>query len=74
MQLIVRGKVFLPFVFLPLLLFLLLFLVFRVDAVANLYLANWLFSFLLKVLFIFLALWQLTLAYLLIRFSRVLYS
>jgi len=73
MQLIVRGKVFLPFVFLPLLILLLVFLLFRIDFVSSFYLVNWFFSFFVKILIIFLALWQITLSYLLIRFSRVLY-
>lgn len=74
MQLIVKGKVFTPFVFLPLLIVILLFLGSKIDFLMSLYLSNLFFSILTKTVLIFSILWQIILGYLLIRFSRVLYK
>lgn len=74
MQLIVKGKVFTPFVFLPLLTVVLIFLGGRIDFLMNFYQSNVIFSILVKTILIFSVLWQIILGYLLIRFSRVLYK
>ena len=74
MQLIVKGKVFTPFVFFPLLMVALLFLGSKLDFLMSFYSSNIIFSILVKTVLIFLILWQMILAYLLIRFSRVLYK
>ena len=74
MQLIVKGKVFTPFVFLPLLIVAIIFLGSKIDLLMSFYLNNLVFSILVKTILIFSILWQIILSYLLIRFSRVLYK
>ena len=54
MQLIVKGKVFTPFVFLPLFLLFLIFLLSKVDFLLGFYFSNLLFLFLTKTILIFL--------------------
>ena len=71
MQLIVRGKVFLPLAFSPLIFMLLLALLTKTTGFWSLYTTVFLFRFLFSLLFFFCFYWQLMLVYLLLRFTRV---
>lgn len=70
MQILVKNKVLLPFVFYPGFFVLLFYVFLRVDLILQLYEGIFIFRFFYQVLLFFCFYWQIALFYLWIRFSR----
>lgn len=71
MQLLVRGKVFIPLAFLPTLIFIVMLALTRLNFLVAFLSAFWILKILYQFLVFFCFYWQLILCYLLFRFSRV---
>lgn len=70
MQLLVRNKILLPFVFYPSLIALLLYLLLRVELILFIYQSFFLVRFVYQVALFFCFYWQSALFYLWVRFNR----
>lgn len=70
MQLLVKNKILLPFIFYPAFFVLLLYALLRVDLVFDFYQNILIFRFVYQVFLFFCFYWQIALFYLWIRFSR----
>jgi hypothetical protein len=70
MQLLVKNKLLLPFVFYPILVMALFYFLLRIDFIFFVYQTNFFFSFIYQLVFFFCFYWQLALFYLWIRFSK----
>lgn len=73
MQLLVKSKVLLPYVFYPVLIACLLLLLLRINLFFNLLQSVFLFRFLYQTMLFYCFYWQLALFYLWLRFSRAFY-
>ncbi len=71
MQLLVKNKILLPFVFYPSLFGLLLLTSLKINLLANYYVSSIFFAFLYQFCLFFCLYWQLALCYLWLRFYRV---
>ena len=73
MQLLVKNKLLLPFVFYPTLVFVIFYYLLGLDLVFSIYQISFFFRFAYQLFFFFCFYWQLALFYLWIRFSRAFY-
>lgn len=70
MQILVKNKILLPFIFYPSFFVLFFYLFLRVDLISNLYEGIFIFRFFYQIILFFCFYWQMALFYLWIRFSR----
>ena len=70
MQILVKNKILLPFVFYPTFFILFFYLFLRVDVISYFYSNIFIFRFLYQVFIFFCFYWQMALFYLWIRFNR----
>lgn len=70
MQILVKNRILLPFIFYPSFFVLFFYLFLRVDLIFNLYEGIFIFRFFYQIILFFCFYWQMALFYLWIRFNR----